>query len=109
GLEVGAEHPRQSAQLLGPPGIALVRHRARALLGAGTEGLLDLANLGALEMADLEGEALHGRADGRARVQELCVAVAGEDLPRRGRRQPQPFADERLDLRIDVRVRPNDA
>jgi len=60
-----------------------VGHRARALL-AGAEGLLDLAHLRALEVADLRGEALEPRAGERDRPQQLCVAIARDDLSRDG-------------------------
>ena len=61
--------------------VALVGHRARALL-AGAERLLDLAHLGALEVADLGGEALEPGAGERDRRQHLGVAVARDDLRR---------------------------
>ena len=57
--------------------VALVRHRARALLLALAERLLGLAHLGALQVPDLERERLDARAERRARVQHLGVAVAG--------------------------------
>ena len=56
--EVAPQHPGQPAELLGLHRVPLVRHRARALLRAGAERLLDLAHLGALEVADLRGERL---------------------------------------------------
>ena len=86
GLQVAAQHPGQPAQLLGLHRVALVGHRARALLRPGAERLLDLAHLGALQVADLGGERLDGRADRRARVEQLGVAVAGEHLGGRHRR-----------------------
>src|SRR5207244_12116499 len=109
GLKICPQHARQAAELLAPPRVALVRHRARALLRALAERLLDLAHLGALEMADLESEALDRRADRRARVEELGVPVAGNHLARRRRCQPQLLTDERLDLGVDVRIGPDDA
>ena len=56
--------------------VALVRHRARALLLALAERLLGLAHLGALQVPDLERERLDRRAERRARVQHFGVAVA---------------------------------
>ena len=79
GLGVAAQHARQPADALGGDRVALVRHRARALL-AGPERLLDLAHLGALEMADLLREALEPGARERDRAQQLGVAVARHDL-----------------------------
>ena len=48
----------------------------------GAERLLDLAHLGALEVADLGGEALEPGAGQRDRLQQLGVAVARDDLGR---------------------------
>ena len=78
-LGVAAQDPRKPGDALGRDRVALVGHRARALL-AGAEGLLDLADLGALEVADLRGEALQAGAGERDRLQQLGVAVAGDDL-----------------------------
>ena len=54
----------------------------------GAERLLDLAHLGALEVADLGREALQPGAGERDRLQQLGVAVARDDLggDRLGRR-----------------------
>ena len=79
GLRVAAQHAREPADALGGDRVALVRHRARALL-AGAERLLDLAHLGALEVADLLREALEPGAGERDRAQQLGVAVARHDL-----------------------------
>ena len=76
---------REPAELLRLHRVPLVRHRARALLLALAERLLDLAHLGALQVPDLERERLDRRAERRARVHHLGVAVAGEHL-RRGHR-----------------------
>ena len=46
------------------------------------ERLLDLAHLGALQVADLGGEPLEPRAGQRDRLQQLGVAVARDDLRR---------------------------
>ena len=82
-LQVAAQHAREARQLLGLDRIPLVRHRARALLLAFAERLLDFTHLGALEVADLERERLDRRAERRARVHDLGVPVAGEHLRRR--------------------------
>ena len=80
GLQVAAQHAREPAQLLRLDRVALVRHRARALLLALAERLLGLAHLGALQVTDLERERLDARADRRARVQHLGVAIARQHL-----------------------------
>ena len=68
----------------------------------GCERLLDLAHLGAREVADLEREALErGGAEGE-RVQQLGVSVAGDDLRRqRIRLEAEALAGDPLDLRLD--------
>jgi hypothetical protein len=53
-LGVRAHDARQSANLFRGDRVALVRHRGRTLLTFG-ERFLGFANLGALEMADFEG------------------------------------------------------
>ena len=65
--------------------VALVRHRARALL-AGAERLLDLAHLGALEVADLGREALQPGAGERDRA---AAARRGGRAGRPGWRRPR--------------------
>ena len=86
GLQVRPQHAGEPAELLALHRVALVRHRARALL-PGAERLLDLADLGALQVPDLERERLDARADRRARVQQLGVAVACDHLGRGHRRR----------------------
>ena len=66
---------------LGDLRVALVRHRRRALHALG-ERLLDLAHLGAGEVADLGGEPLERRGGERERGEQLGVAVARDDLGR---------------------------
>ena len=68
-----------------------------------------LADLGALEVAQLDGDQLARRRHRRQRAEELGVAVAGDDLGRRHRAQPEPLADVRLDRRVDVGVRADGA
>ena len=78
-LGVAAQDPRQAGDPLAGDRVALVRHRRRALL-SGPKGLLDLADLGSLQVADLGREALQprpGECDGR---EQLRVAVARHDL-----------------------------
>src|SRR3954451_4967223 len=89
-LAVAAQHACEPGDALGRDRVSLVRHRARALL-ARLERLLDLAHLGALEVADLGGEALEPRAGERDRLQQVGVAVARDDLRRdRLRAQAEP-------------------
>ena len=59
-LGVAAQDAREPADALADDRVALVRHRARALLAL-AERLLDLAHLGALQVADLGREALQAR------------------------------------------------
>ena len=87
--------------LLAADRVALVRHRRRALLPL-AERLLDLADLGLLQTADLERELLErGRGD-RERRQQLGVAVALDHLRRdrrglagRAARRPAPRSRDR--------------
>ena len=60
GHRVAAQQPRQADDLLAADRVALVRHRRRALLAL-AERLLDLADLGLLQAADLERELLERR------------------------------------------------
>ena len=66
------------------------------------EGLLDLANLAALQMAQFGRDRLDCRARRRDGVEELRVTVPGDHLARRGRCQPQRRADVRFDGGFDV-------
>ena len=61
--------------------VALVRHRRRALLAL-AERLLDLADLGALQVADLGREPLQPGAGQRDLGEQLGMPVAGDDLGR---------------------------
>jgi hypothetical protein len=87
----------KAGEVLGEHRVALVRHRRGALL-AGREELLDLAHLGALQVADLGRQPLHRRGDDAERGEEHRVPVARDDLGRdrlraggreRGRRAPR--------------------
>ena len=79
GLGVGAQHARETGDLLALDRVALVRHRRGALLPA-RNGSCDLAHLRALEVADLRREPLEPGAGERDRVEQLRVAVARDDL-----------------------------
>ena len=73
---------------------------------AAAERLLDLAHLGAREVADLGREAVERRGDDRERREHLRVPVALQDLRRRRRRlEPEPLARDPLHLRVGGGVR----
>ena len=101
--QLARSEPRQPDDLLAADRIALVRHRRRALLPLG-ERLLDLADLGLLQAADLERELLERRGGDGERRQQLRVTIALDHLRRhRGRLEPEPPADVGLDRRRQVR------
>ncbi len=81
GLGVAAEHAGEPGDLLGLDRVALVGHRARALL-AGAERLADLGDLGPGEVAELGREPLEPGTGERDRLEQLGVAVARDDLGR---------------------------
>ena len=102
-----ADDAGQPADPLRHDRVPLVRHRRRAFLPA-AERLLDLAHLGAGEVADLEREPLERRGEKRERIEHLGVSVALEDLRRaRGRLQPQPLARDSLDFGVGGGVGPH--
>ena len=104
-VAVAAKQPREADDLLAADRIALVRHRRRALLPLG-ERLLDLADLGLLQAADLERELLERRAGDGQRRQQLGVPIALNHLRRDRRRlEPEPPADVGFDRRRQVRER----
>jgi len=78
---VAAQQTREPGDLLGLDRVALVGHRARALLPGG-KGLAGLAQLGPGEVADLGGEALEAGAGQCDRLDELGVAVTRHHLGR---------------------------
>ena len=101
----GAHDPREPRDPLGHLRVPLVRHRRRAL-HAGRERLLDLAHLGARQVADLGREAVERRRHERERREQLRVPVARDHLRRhRIRLEPEPLARRPLDLRVDGGVR----
>ena len=81
-LRVAAQHSRQPGDALGRDRVALVRHRARPLLGPRAKRLLGLADLRALKVADLRRQPLQARPGERDRLQQLGVAVTRDDLRR---------------------------
>ena len=109
GRRVAADHAGQAADALALLGVALVRHRGGAGL-AGQEGLLGLAQLGALHVADLHRELLQRGRDQRQGRDELRVPVALEDLIRYRRdRQAESRADALLGRGGDRGMRPDGA
>ena len=109
GLGVAAQQPGEPGDPLGQDRVALVGHRARALL-AGLERLLDLADLGVLEVADLGREALQRAAEDRDRGEQRGVPVALDDLGAdRVGVQAELGEHLRLDVRAEVAVRPDRA
>lgn len=79
GDHVGADKASEAANLLAGDGIALVGHGgAAALLVA--EVLLGFADLGALEVANFEGDFFEERGDERKGAEIVGVAVALNDL-----------------------------
>ena len=106
---VAAEHARETRHALREDRVALVGHRRRALLAL-LERLLDLADLGVLEVPDLGREPLQAPAEDRDRRQERRVPVALDDLgARRVDRQAELGHDLGLDLGLEVAVRPDRA
>ena len=104
-----AHDTREPADALGDDRISLVRHRRGALLAA-CERLLNLAHLGAGQMANLGREALEGRGAEGEGGQELRVSVAWDDLRRGGLRdESETLAGDSLDVRVTARVRPDGA
>ena len=101
--EVAAQDARHPDEAFGGDRVALVRHRRGALL-AGGEGLRHLADLGALQVADLGGERLDRRSHRGERVEVLGVAVAGDHLSGGHGPQAECPADVLLHRRLDVRV-----
>ena len=86
-----ADDAREAADALGDDRVPLVRHRRGALLAL-AERLLDLAHLGAREVADLERELVERRrASRRARSERsacrsrwrICVDAGAGSSPRR--------------------------
>ena len=103
-LGVAAQHAREAAMRSLTIGLRLCGI-ALEPFWPGAERLLDLAHLGALQVADLGREPLQAGAGQRDGLQQLGVAVARHDL--RGDRlgaQAQALEHARLEVRADVRV-----
>ena len=101
-LRVAAKYARQAADLLARDRILFVRHgRGAFLLFA--EVLLRLANLGALQVADFDGNLVQRAADNGERCDIGCMAIALDNLRGHRRRlQPQPRANALFVLRLQM-------
>ena len=101
-LGVAAQHAREAADLLAGDGVLLVRHGRGALL-LFAEVLLRLAHLGALQVADLDGDLVERAADNRQRGDVGGVAVALDDLRGDGRGlEAEPRADAFFVLGLEM-------
>ena len=103
GGQVAAQDPSETREAFGGDRVALVRHRGRALL-ARLEPLLDLRDLGALQVPHLCRDHLDRRTRRRARVQVLGVSISTDHLRCRHRFETECPAHLGLDRGIDVRV-----
>ena len=102
--DLRAHDPRQSADALAQDRVALVWHRARALL-AGAERLLQLAHLGSLAVPHFERDGLAHGGEHCERRNPFTDAVADHNLRCDiGSSQPECSCDVLLDLRVDVAV-----
>ena len=101
---VAAQHPGQAADPFAADRVALVGHGGTALLALG-EVLLHLEHIGALQVADLRGEAIEGGAHQGQGLDVVGVAIAGNHLGAGGvRRQAQQLTGDRFHLGIGVGV-----
>src|SRR5688572_25668032 len=104
---IAAEEPRQTRDPFRQDRVALVGHRRAALL-TGLERLLELADLGVLEVPDLRREALEAAAQDRHRAEERGMPVALDDLCARGVGvEPELAENLRLQIGPEVAVRPD--
>src|SRR5688572_13505754 len=86
-----------------------MRHRRTSAL-AFSETFLDFQNLGALKRANLGGKFFQRCRENRERAQVLGVAVALQNLRGSSRGlEAQTFANQILDLRVDVGIRADGA
>ena len=102
GLGVGADDAGEAGDLLAGDGIPFMRHRRRAFLLLAEE-LLCLADLGALEMANLGGDLVQRGAEDGERRDVGGVAIALDDLRGDGDGGEAEFgADGFLVLRLEM-------
>src|SRR6185312_14794089 len=102
GLSVGANHARQSAHLFQVDGIALVRHRRRALLLLAEE-LFRLADFGALQVTQFCRDTIQGGSDHGEHANVIGVTVASDDLRSNGRDiEAEAFADLYFEIGIEM-------
>ena len=101
---VAAQQAGQAAHVFQLPRIALMRHGRRALL-AGGKRLLDLKDLGALQMTQLGRNPVERAADHRQGREKSGVPVARDHLGGNGfRYEPQARTNSRFDRRIDIGI-----
>ena len=101
-----AHDAREAADPLGDDRVALVRHRRRALLAL-AERLLDLAHLGAREVADLDARTCSSEdaTTASAASSSACRSRWTTCVDDRLGLEPEALARDALDLGIDRRVR----
>ena len=103
GNGVRAQQPRQSRQIFGQHGVALVRHGGRSLLSRG-KVFFGFADFGTLQVADFNRQTFNRRRDDADGREQNGVAVAGNDLGRNGfGGQAQFFRDVLFDTRVNRR------
>ena len=101
-LGVAAQDAGKAADLFRGDGVLLVRHGRRALLLL-AEVLLRLANFGALQVADFDGDLVEGAAEDGQRADVGGVAIALDDLRGYGRRlEAEAGADALFVLGLEV-------
>ena len=101
---VAAQHPGQTADPLTADRVALVGHGGAALLPLG-EVLLHFQHVGALEVANLGGEALQGGAHQGEGLHVVGMAIAGDHLGAGGvGSQPEDLAGDGFHLGIGVGI-----
>lgn len=104
GLGIAPKNTRKAAKALAGDRVAFVRHGRASLLAFG-ESLLNFQDLGALEVTELGRPAIDGATDQGDRCHEFGVTVTLNDLRGDIRRlKAKLFADELLDLGIEVRI-----
>ena len=99
---VAANKTGESADLLAGDGIALVGHGGAATLLT-AEIFLDLADFGALEMADFQGDFFECGGDEGKGAEIMRMAVAGDDLRGDARnRETKALADFLFDVGAEM-------
>ncbi len=106
---VGPDEAGQARDPLGADRILLVGHGRGPLLALG-ERLLELEDLGPLEVADLDGELFDGGGEKGQGREDLGMAVPLQDLGRDlGRLELELLEGHDLDARVEMDERPHRA